>query len=287
VNGLVRLKVDVLVTGFMSEVLAARQATTTIPIVMSASVDPVGNGLVASLSRPGRNVTGMTVQPPEFGGKQVELLKQAVPQVSRVAVLWDPTFPGFAAFYKHAETAARALGFALQSIELRQSTDIEPALARITQEHADGLAIWPTNFMILHLPRILDFATQRRLPTMFPATTFMSVGALMAYGVNQIEQYRRIAMFIDKILKGANPAELPVRAADEVRAGHQPQDRQGPRPDDPAVGARAGGRSDRVMWLPETAPSFPFSTSSGTRPLFLPPHFWSILWRVHRLPYQA
>jgi len=207
---LVRLKVDAIVTTFNSEALAARQATTTIPIVMTGTWDPVGIGLVASLSHPGGNVTGMTTQPVEFAGKQIELLKQAVPQVSRVAVLWDPTYPGFAAGYKHAEMAARALGVVLQSHEVRQPTDIEPALARIVRDNANGLAIWPTNFMVVQMPRMLEFAAQRRLPTMFPSTTFMRTGALMAYGVNQAEQYRRIAAFIDKILKGAHPGDLPV-----------------------------------------------------------------------------
>ncbi len=207
---LVRAKVDVILTNFMSETRAAKQATTSIPIVMLASVDPVGNGLVASLARPGGNVTGMTIQPPEFGGKQVELLKQAVPQISRLAVVWDPLYPGFMPFYEHAEMAARTLGIRLQSIEVRQPGDVDAAFAQIMKGHSQGLAVWPTTVISASMKRILDFALQKRLPTIYPTRTFMDAGGLMSYGTSFDEVFRRVAVYIDKILKGAKPADLPV-----------------------------------------------------------------------------
>ncbi len=207
---LVRSNVDILVAAFMSEILAARQATTVIPIVMVQSVDPVPNGLVASLARPGGNMTGMTIQPPEFGGKLVELLKQAVPQFSRFAVMWDPLYPGFKPFYEHAQIAARTLSITLQSVEVRQSGDIDVAFARITKERYQGLTVWPTNVMAVNIRRIIDFALQNRLPTIYPTRAYMDIGGLMSYSPNRDEVYRRIAAYIDKILKGAKPADLPV-----------------------------------------------------------------------------
>jgi putative ABC transport system substrate-binding protein len=176
---LVRSNVDIIVAGFMSEIHAARQATTVIPIVGMGLVDPVPNGLVASLARPGGNLTGMTIQPPEFGGKQVELLKQAVPKLTRLAVVWDPLYPGFKPFYEHAEIAARTLGITMQSIEVRQTGDIDMAFARITKERFQGLAIWPTNVMAVNMKRFLDFASQNRLPAIYPTRGYMDVGGLM------------------------------------------------------------------------------------------------------------
>jgi putative tryptophan/tyrosine transport system substrate-binding protein len=207
---LVRSNVDIIVAGFMSEIHAARQATTVIPIVGMGLVDPVPNGLVASLARPGGNLTGMTIQPPEFGGKQVELLKQAVPKLTRLAVVWDPLYPGFRPFYDHAEIAARTLGISLQSIEVRQTSDIDAAFARITKERFQGLAVWPTNVMAVNMKRILDFASQNRLPAIYPTRGYMDVGGLMSYSTNIEEVNRRIATYIDRILKGAKPADLPV-----------------------------------------------------------------------------
>jgi putative tryptophan/tyrosine transport system substrate-binding protein len=191
---LVSLKVDVLLTVFMPEVLAARRATASIPIVMIASADPVGNGLVASLARPGGNITGMTIQPPEFGGKQVELIKQAVPRVSRLAVVWEPLFPGFMAYYQHAQTAARALGITPIAIEIAN----------------DGLAVWPSQAFAVHVPRVLEFAVQNRLPSIYPTRTFMGSGGLMSHGTDLNEIYSRDAAYVDRIMKGAKPAELPV-----------------------------------------------------------------------------
>jgi putative ABC transport system substrate-binding protein len=207
---LVRSNVDIIVAAFMSEIHAARQATTVIPIVMVQAVDPVPNGLVASLAHPGGNMTGMTIQPAEFGGKLVELLKQAVPQLSRLAVVWDPLYPGFRPFYEHAEIAARTLGITLQSIEVRQASDIDVAFARITKERYQGLTVWATNVIGVNIKRFLDFALQNRLPTIYPTRAYMHVGGLMSYSPSRDEVYRRTAAYIDKILKGAKPADLPV-----------------------------------------------------------------------------
>ena len=209
-DDLVRANVDIILAGFMSEIHAARQATTSIPIVGIGLVDPVPNGLVASLSRPGGNITGMTIQPPEFGGKQVELLKQAVPKLTRLAVVWDPLYPGFKPFYEHAEIAARTLGITMQSIEVRQTSDIDVAFARITKERFQGLAVWPTNVMAVNIKRFLDFASQNHLPAIYPTGSFMDIGGLMSYSTNYEEVYRRIAAYVDRILKGAKPADLPV-----------------------------------------------------------------------------
>jgi len=209
-SDLVRSNVDIIVAGFMSEINAARQATTVIPILGMALVDPVPNGLVASLARPGGNITGMTIQPPEFGGKQVELLKQAVPKLTRLAVVWDPLYPGFRPFYEYAEIAARTLGITMQSIEVRQASDIDVAFARITKERFQGLAIWPTNVMAVNIKRFLDFALRNRLPAIYPTNRYMDFGGLMSYSTNIEEVYRRNASYIDRILKGAKPADLPV-----------------------------------------------------------------------------
>jgi putative ABC transport system substrate-binding protein len=207
---LVRLKVAVILPAFMAEILAVKQATNSIPVVMISAADPVGNGLVTSLAHPGGNITGRTIQPPEFGGKLVALLKEAAPQLSRLAVGWDPTYPGFRAFYQHAEIAARALGISLHPVEMRGPGDVDPALAQITKERANGLTVWPTNATFMHMAQIMKFAEQNRLPTIFPVPRLGSSGGLMAYGPNIDEQYRRVASYVDRILKGAKPADLPV-----------------------------------------------------------------------------
>jgi putative tryptophan/tyrosine transport system substrate-binding protein len=207
---LVRSNVDIIVTAYMSEVQAARQATTVVPIVGISLIDPVANGLVASLARPGGNLTGTVSQPPEFGGKHVQLLKEAAPTLTRLAVVWDPLFPGFKPFYEHAEIAARTLGITMQSIEVRQPRDIDVAFARITKERFHGLMIWPTNVMFVNIKRFLDFALQNRLPTIYPTRLFIDLGGLMSYSPNLEDTFRRIASYIDRILKGAKPADLPV-----------------------------------------------------------------------------
>jgi putative ABC transport system substrate-binding protein len=165
---------------------------------------------VASLAHPGGNITGRTIQPPEFGGKLVALLKEAYPPLSRLAVGWDPTYPGFRAFYQHAEIAAQVLGITLHPVEMRGPGDVEPALAQITKERANGLTVWPTNATFMRMTQIMKFAELNRLPTIFPVPRLGGSGGLMAYGTNTEEQYRRVATYVDRILKGAKPADLPV-----------------------------------------------------------------------------
>jgi len=207
---LVRSNIDIIVGIGMSGIQAARQATTVVPIVGHNLIDPVANGLVASLARPGGNLTGTASQPPEFGSKHVQLLKEAAPKLTRLAVIWDPLYPGFKPFYEHAEIAARTLGITIQSIEVRQPRDIDVAFARITKERFDGLLIWPTNVISVNIKRFLDFALQNRLPTIYPTRLFIDRGGLMSYSPNLEEKFRMTASYIDRILKGAKPADLPV-----------------------------------------------------------------------------
>ena len=203
---LVRLKVDVIVTFLNQETLAAKQATNSIPIVMVLGVFPEHAGLVASLVRPGGNVTGTTVAP--IVGKYLELLKLAVPKLARVAIVWDPTFPGLD--QAELEVAARKLGLTLALLDVQRSDDIAPALARIAKERPGALWIIPIGPLVAHTREILDFATKQRLPTIFPARDFVDSGGLMSYGYHRQHLNTRAAVYVDRILKGANPADLPV-----------------------------------------------------------------------------
>jgi ABC-type uncharacterized transport system substrate-binding protein len=203
---LVRLKVDVIVTFLNQETLAAMQATSSIPIVMVLGVFPEHAGLVASLARPGGNVTGTTVAP--VAGKYLELLKQAVPKLAWVVILWDPTFPGLA--QGEVEVAARKLGLTLALIEVQRSDDIAPALTRIAKERPGALWVIPVGPLLARTREIVDFATKRRLPTIFPARDFVDSGGLMSYGYHRQHLMTRAAVYVDRILKGANPADLPV-----------------------------------------------------------------------------
>jgi putative ABC transport system substrate-binding protein len=209
---LVRLKVDVIVTGSNPGTMAAKQATTTIPIVMVVGQDPVGAGLIASVRRPGGNVTGLSSSVgPEINGKRVELLKEVVPRMSRVAGLWNPDLPGNVAPWEAAEEAARRLGVTLLSVEVRGLREIERAFARIKRERAqalfvigDALALSPVRGEIPAL------AAKNRLPAIYGVREPVEAGGLMSYGVSLRDQYRRAAAYVDKILKGAKPADLPV-----------------------------------------------------------------------------
>ena len=203
---LVRLKVDVIVTFLNQETLAAKQATNSIPIVMVLGVFPEHAGLVASLARPGGNVTGTTVAP--IVGKYLELLKLAVPKLARVAIVWDPTFPGLD--QAELEVAARKLGLTLALLDVQRSDDIAAALARIAKERPGALWIIPIGPLVAHTREIVDFATKQRLPTIFPSRDFVDIGGLMSYGYHRQHLMTRAAVYVDRILKGANPADLPV-----------------------------------------------------------------------------
>jgi len=207
---LVRLKVDIIVTPSTLDAFAARRATTTIPIVMAASGDAVGTGLVASLARPGRNVTGLTVLARELSGKRLELLKEAVPRLSRVAVLWNAANPDKARDLEETEVQARALRLRLQSLEVRGPNDFESAFRAATSKGAGALFTLTDALIIAHQSRIVDLAAKGRLPAIFSEREFTEIGGLMSYGPNDADLYRRAATYVDKILKGAKPGELPV-----------------------------------------------------------------------------
>jgi putative ABC transport system substrate-binding protein len=209
---LVRLKVDVIVAPVTTAALAAKQATRTIPIVIVLGLDPVSAGLIASFPRPGGNVTGLTSDvTPETYGKLLQLLKEVAPTVSRVAVLWSPaTRLNTTAQWKATEDAAKRLGVTLHSAEVRTSGDFNSAFASILRERAGALVVWADAQTVTRRRQILDFATKRRLPTVSNFRELAEAGGLMAYGVDIRDQYRRSATYVDKILRGAKPADLPV-----------------------------------------------------------------------------
>jgi putative ABC transport system substrate-binding protein len=210
---LVRLKVDIIVaSGGTRLVLAARNSTKTIPIVMAgAGVDPVEAGFVESLARPGGNVTGITTLSRELGGKRLELLKEAVPKLARVAVLYDAASPGIVLDVKEVlPVAARALGLTVQPWEVRDASGFERIFAALNKQRPDGLSVAPGRLTVANQRRIADFALKSRLPSMYSSREGVDVGGLMSYGADIVDSYRRIAYFVDRILKGAKPADLPV-----------------------------------------------------------------------------
>jgi putative tryptophan/tyrosine transport system substrate-binding protein len=210
---LVALKVDVILVGSTPQALAAKQATKTIPIVFIGTADPVGSGLVTSLARPGGNVTGLSNLAAELVGKRLEQLMQAVPGVTRVAVLWHPGNLGDRTekeMLKAADVAARALGVRLQFVEARGPADFDRAFSDMTRAYAGALTVLPSNMFSNERRRLVDLAAKNRLPAVFPFRDFADAGGLMAYGPNLADLSRRAATYVDKILKGAKPADLPV-----------------------------------------------------------------------------
>jgi putative tryptophan/tyrosine transport system substrate-binding protein len=207
---LVHLPVDVLVTWSTPAIQAAQQATTTIPIVMAASGDPIRTGFVASLARPGGNITGLTILSAELSAKRLELLTQLVPGLARVAVLWNPANPAMVLEWQVTQEAAHRLGVQVQSLEIRGPDDFARAFAAATQEHAQALYLTTEALFAIHRTQILDFAARSRLPTSFHSRPFVEAGGLMAYGVNLANLFHRAATYVDKILRGAKPADLPV-----------------------------------------------------------------------------
>jgi putative ABC transport system substrate-binding protein len=210
---LVALKVDVIMTGGTPQALAAKQATRTLPIVFAAAPDPVTDGLVTSLARPGGNVTGLSRLAPELVGKGLELLKQAVPGVSRVAVLWEPgatTERAEQDMLKEAEVAARTLGVRLQFIEARGPADFDRAFSDMITARAGALTVLGSPMLFGERRRLVDLAAKNRLPAVYGLREFVDAGGLMAYGPNLADVFRRAATYVDKILKGAKPGDLPV-----------------------------------------------------------------------------
>jgi putative ABC transport system substrate-binding protein len=208
---LVRLKVDVIVVGPVQPALAAKNATTTIPIVFTTVGDPVAFGLLASLARPGGNITGLTSSPgTELNGKRLELLKEIFPKVTRVAVLWDPDNPGSVVNVRATETPAKSLGINLQSVELRHADHLEQAFSDMKRGRAETLYAINSPVLVDQLTRIVELAAKYRLPAMYGESRWIEAGGLMSYGPNYPDLYRRAAVYVDKILKGAKPADLPV-----------------------------------------------------------------------------
>jgi ABC-type uncharacterized transport system substrate-binding protein len=207
---LVRLNVDVIVAAGTLAPLAARKATTTIPIVMLAAGDPLGSGLVASLARPGGNVTGMSLMAPDLGGKRLELLKEVLPQVAHVAVLWNSANPYPAIVFKETQTAGLTLGIKVQSLEVRSPDDLDGAFEAARQQRPDALITVEDPFTNDHRKQIADFTMKQALPSLHGIREFVAVGGLMSYGASLAELARRAANYVDLILKGAKPGNLPV-----------------------------------------------------------------------------
>ena len=208
------LNVDVIVTGSNPVIAAVREATTTIPIVMAVSRDPVGSRFIASLAHPAGNITGMANDPlPEIFAKNLALLKEAVPRLSRVAFLWNPVPPGAEVPRKAVESAARNLGLAFQSVEIRVGSECEAAFASIVRERANGLVVAQDPVTVSFRTQIVRLSAQSRIPTVYPIREFSEIGGLMSYGPNLVDQFRRAATYVDKILKGARPSELPIEQA--------------------------------------------------------------------------
>jgi putative ABC transport system substrate-binding protein len=208
---LVQLKVDVIVAATSPSIVAAHQATRTIPIVMSVSADPVGDGLVASLARPGGNITGLSLMAPELGGKRLQLLKEVFPKVSHaMAVLWNPAYVGMRARFEQARVAAPAVGLTVRSVEVRDARELDAAFEAIIREHPEALLLLVDPFTISQRSRIVEFAAEQRLPAIYESSDFVDVGGLISYGPNISDQFRRAATYVDKILRGAKPADLPI-----------------------------------------------------------------------------
>ena len=207
---LVALSPDVIVSVATQANLAAKQATSTIPIVMANSGDPVGTGLVASLARPGGNITGLTALAVGLAAKRLQLLREAVPSVSRVAVLWNAANPSSVRGFAETQDAAQALGVDVQSLEVRGPDDFGDAFASATKGRPDALIAIPTPLINGQRKQIAEFAVTHRLPSMSEQKQHAEVGFLMAYGPNVVDNYRRSATYVDKILKGAKPGDLPI-----------------------------------------------------------------------------
>jgi putative ABC transport system substrate-binding protein len=207
---LVRLKVDIIVSGGPTPTRAAKEATSTIPIVMAFDNDPVANGFVASLARPGGNITGLSTLAPEISGKQLELLKEIVPRLARVAVLGDSTTPGNAQALKEIELAAGALKVKLQYLDVLDPKDIETAFRAANKGRADAVLMMTSRVFVLQRTQIADLAAKSRLPAIYDRREFVDDSGLMSYGTNFTDLSRRAATYVDKILKGAKPADLPV-----------------------------------------------------------------------------
>jgi ABC-type uncharacterized transport system substrate-binding protein len=210
VGNLIHVKVDIIVAGSSQSAFAAKKATETIPIVMTANADPVGSGLVTSLARPGGNVTGMSLIAAELSAKRIEILRAAVPGLSRVGVIWNPENPISAPLLQETQTAARALAVQIQPLEVGKPADLEGAFRAAVRSGAQALLMVQDAMFSLQRGRIAEQALKNGIPTMSGETGFAAAGGLMNYGPDIVDSWRRSAAYVDKILKGAKPADLPV-----------------------------------------------------------------------------
>ena len=207
---LVNVPVDVIVTSGTPASLAAKHATQTIPIVFAASADPVGAGVIVSLARPGGNVTGLSLMSSDLSGKRMELLHEALLRVSRTTILWDISNPGMALRVKETQVAADRLWVTLLRIGVRNLDEFESALVGLSIDRTDVVLVTAEPFTLRHRERIIDFLVQQRVPAMFEDRAFVDAGGLMSYGPSIRDNFRQAATYVDKILKGAKPADLPV-----------------------------------------------------------------------------
>ena len=208
---LVAGKVDLIIATTDAPIAAAERETRAIPIVMTSSTDPVGTGFVASLARPGGNVTGLSNIAADLSGKRLELLKEVVPGLARVALVWDPNARGTVLDYRESEAAAASLHLELQSVEVSSVADLDRAFSTVTNQHAQAVMVLPGNLVTFaKRTEIASFAQKNRLPSMYGLREYVDAGGLMSYGPSLSANYRRAATYVDKILKGAKPADLPV-----------------------------------------------------------------------------
>jgi putative ABC transport system substrate-binding protein len=207
---LVALKVDVIVVGTTPAIKAVAEKTKTIPIVMTVVADPVADGFVQSLGHPGGNVTGLTIISPELSGKRIELLREAVPRLSRLAVLWNPTNPTHVAAMRESQATTRTLGLQTVPVAVQAAADVDGAFATIARERASALFVLDDAILYIERQRIADLALRNRLPLVSGISGYADAGALMTYGARQTDLYHRAAIIVDRILKGAKPANLPI-----------------------------------------------------------------------------
>ena len=223
-NDLVGLNVDVILTWGTDAVLAAKQATTTIPIVMGAIGDPLGIGIVTNLAHPGGNITGCSSRAAELEAKRLQLLKELVPGLSRVAILFNPTNHYMPLALQSARKGAQMLHVSLAVYEVYDTTTLDAAFVTLTKDRPDAFLVPADTFLVSQRNRIAQFAIENKLPSVYTFREYIEAGGLLAYTPNYHDLFRRAASYVDKILKGAKPGELPIRAVDEVSSIDQPQD---------------------------------------------------------------
>jgi putative ABC transport system substrate-binding protein len=207
---LINLKVDVLVAASTPAALAAKQATTTIPVVMAAVGEPLQVKLVNSLAHPGGNITGLSLIAPELAAKRLDLLKQALPRLSRITVLWNSANQGMLARFQETQVGAQSLGVVLQSVTVQSPDDFQPLFATMSKEPPEALLVLADTVTVANRQHAVEFAARSRVPAIYETRVFVDAGGLMSYGVNMADHYRRTATYVDKIIKGAKPADLPV-----------------------------------------------------------------------------